>query len=196
MGKASDFRVSEKIQEAGLILGALGVVGFIGVIWLLIYGNLDGNLGFGQDTLSFSNETITLVSSGNTPNGASNRINGVISSTAFVMTNASAFNATNPVLTTDNFTISGVIIASTVDSEFNNTDVNVSYTVAFDSNGKVSTDNVITNLTGGFNTFFTFSNTFFTIAAIVLLIFMFLGLLAIVVLIMRMQQGKNKGFSE
>ena len=111
---AKEFRVSEKVGEAGLILGALGVIGFIGVIWLLIYGNLSTNLGFASGTAGFNN-----------------------------------------------------------------------------------TENVISNITAGFNTFFTFSNTFFTIAAIVLLIFMFLGLLAIVVTIMKMQQGKNnKGFVE
>ena len=112
---AKEFNVASRVGEAGLILGALGVIGFIGVIWLLIYGNLSGNLGFAAGTTGFNN-----------------------------------------------------------------------------------TENVISNLTAGFNTFFTFSNTFFTIAAIVLLIFMFLGLLAIVVLIMRMQQGASGkgGFAE
>lgn len=110
---ATNFNVSERVGEAGLILGALGVIGFIGVIWLLIYGNLSTNLGFAVGTTGFN-----------------------------------------------------------------------------------STENVIANITDGFNTFFTFSNTFFTIAAIVLLIFMFLGLLSIVVLIMRMQQGGGGRFSE
>jgi len=113
MGKASNFRVSEKVQEAGLILGALGVIGFVGIIWLLIYGNLSGNLGFADGTQGFNN-----------------------------------------------------------------------------------TEDVISNVTAGFNTFFTFSDTFFTIAAIVLLIFMFLGLLAIVVMIMNMQKGGRGGFAE
>jgi len=107
------FSVSNKVQEAGLILGALGVIGFIGIIWLLIYGNLSGNLGFADGSAGFN-----------------------------------------------------------------------------------STEEVIANITGGFNTFFTFSNTFFTIAAIVLLIFMFMGLLAIVVMIMNMQRSGSRGFSE
>lgn len=85
------FNTPAKVQEAGLILGALGVIGFIGIIWLMIYGNLSTNLGFAAGTDGFNN-----------------------------------------------------------------------------------TEDVISNVTAGFGTFFTFSNTFFTIAAIVLLIFMLL----------------------
>ena len=189
MAKASEFRVSEKVGEAGLILGALGVIGFIGVIWLLIYGNLSGNLGFGQTTTAFINQTINLTDAGNTPAGASGRVNGLISNSSIIMINESD----GVVVTSGNFSVSGVLILNAAQS-FNSTNVNVSYDVSFDSAGKVNTDNVISNVSGGFNTFFTFSNTFFTIAAIVLLIFMFLGLLAIVVTIMKMQQsGTGRG---
>lgn len=104
--------VADKVREAGLILGGLGVIGFIGVIWQMIYGNLSGNLGFASGTV-----------------GANN------------------------------------------------------------------TESIINNITGGFNTFFGFSNTFFTIAAIVLLIFMLVGLLAIVMTIAQGKKGKSSGFS-
>ena len=106
------FNVSQKVQEAGMILGALGVIGFIGIIWLMIYGNLSGNLGFASGTQGYND-----------------------------------------------------------------------------------TENVIENITSGFLTFFEFSDTFFTIAAIVLLIFMLVGLLALVVMIMQMQNKKSSGFS-
>ena len=191
MGKARDFRVSEKVGEAGLILGALGVIGFIGIIWLLIYGNLSGNLGFTQTTDTIFNETFTLIDSGNTPTNASLLANPSVNTV--IMFNASNNNATYPALDSGNFTISGAIVFATLTSEYNNTGVNITYGVSFDSGALQSTENVISNISGGFNTFFTFSNTFFTIAAIVLLIFMFLGLLAIVVTIMRMQQSGNKG---
>ena len=98
--------VANKVREAGLILGGLGVIGFIGVVWLMIYGNLSGNLGFAADTAGYNN-----------------------------------------------------------------------------------TENVISNVTTGFGTFFGFSNTFFTIAAIVLLIFMLVGLLYIV---MQIAEGRKK----
>ncbi len=104
--------VAEKVREAGLILGGLGVIGFIGVVWLMIYGNLSGNLGFSTGTAGFND-----------------------------------------------------------------------------------TEGVITNITQGFGTFFGFSNTFFTIAAIVLLIFMLVGLLAIVMAIAKGRKEKNTGFS-
>jgi len=104
---------AKKVQEAGLILGGLGVIGFLGIIWLMIYGNLSGNLGFASGTTGYNN-----------------------------------------------------------------------------------TEGVINNVTQGFGTFFGFSNTFFTIAAIVLLIFMLLGLLAIVMNIAKgMEKKKSSGYS-
>ena len=101
--------VGKKVQEAGVILTALGVIGFIGIVWLMIYGNLSGNLGFASGTSGFN-----------------------------------------------------------------------------------STEGVIDNLTGGFETFFGFSGTWFTIAAIVLLIFMLVGLLAIVMTISRGYSKKKE----
>ena len=104
--------VAQKVKEAGLILGGLGVIGFIGIVWLMIYGNLSGNLGFASGTAGYNN-----------------------------------------------------------------------------------TEGVISNLTEGFGTFFGFSNTFFTIAAIVLLIFMLVGLLAIVMMIAEGKKNKASGYS-
>ena len=105
--------VAKKVQEAGMILGSLGVIGFIGIIWLMIYGNLSGNLGFAANTQGFND-----------------------------------------------------------------------------------TESVITNLTAGFGTFFSFSGTFFTIAAIVLLIFMLVGLLAIVWTIIQTQGRSGRNFRD
>lgn len=47
-------KISQKVQEAGLILGALGVIGFMGVVWLMIYGNLSGNTGFTVGTAGYN----------------------------------------------------------------------------------------------------------------------------------------------
>ena len=47
--------VAKKVKEAGLILGGLGVIGFIGIVWLMIYGNLSGNLGFAVGTAGYNN---------------------------------------------------------------------------------------------------------------------------------------------
>ncbi len=106
--------VANKVRDAGLILGGLGVIGFIGVVWLMIYGNLSGNLGFAAGTSGYN-----------------------------------------------------------------------------------TTEGVVGNLTEGFSTFFGFSNTFFTIAAIVLLIFMLVGLLAIVMQIAKGgKEKKGSGYSD
>lgn len=102
--------VAKKLQEGGLILSALGVLGFIGVVWLMIYGNLSGNLGFAVGTTNYN-----------------------------------------------------------------------------------LTQGVINNQTGGFSTFFGFSNTLFTIGAIVLLIFMLVGLLAVVMKIAKGFGGGSEG---
>ena len=179
------FDTGKKVQEAGTILGALGVIGFIGIIWLMIYGNLSGNLGFTQDSGAYYNETIALSEVGATPTGASSRTSGAISSVT--MTNATG----GEIVVATNYSVSGVLIKFTAGGGFNGTNVNVSYTVTYDSDGQIYTDGVITNVTGGFGTFFGFSGTFFTIAAIVLLIFMLLGLLALVFTIVKMQSSKK-----
>ncbi len=183
------FNTGKKIQEGGVILGALGVIGFIGIIWLMIYGNLSGNLGFPQASSIFGNETIELNDTAQIPSTASGRTDGSLSNV--VITNATG----GETLTSGNYTISGVTIITTTNA-YNGSDVNVSATVHYDSSSDLQTEDVITNMTGGFGTFFEFSGTFFTIAAIVLLIFMLVGLLALVMMIVNVQnQKRSKGFN-
>ena len=112
------------------VLG-IGIIAFILLILVIIFGNLSGNVGFGQDSTSAVNETITMSSDGATPSTALNRGNGLISSV--VMVNATG-NET--VTQSGNFSISGVLIISTDGGDYNNTDVKVSYDLAFDSKGK------------------------------------------------------------
>jgi vacuolar-type H+-ATPase subunit I/STV1 len=38
--------VVNKVKESGQVLNAILVLGFLGIVWLMIYGNLSGNLGF------------------------------------------------------------------------------------------------------------------------------------------------------
>ena len=185
--------VEKKVKEAGLILGALGVIGFIGIVWLMIYGNLDGNLGYTQDTNITALHELTLANNSIiTLNGGIGKINPATSN--LVMINASNGVAVN----SGNYTLTGTTItgSATMTLSWNNTAVNISYTTSYDSAGKIASDDVITNLTQGFGTFFGFSNTFFTIAAIVLLIFMLVGLLAIVMTIAEGRKTKKEtGYS-
>ncbi len=183
--------VANKVNEAGLILGALGVIGFLGIIWLMIYGNLSGNLGFQQDSLSFSNETILLSEVAAIPAGAQGRVDGLISSSSVVMTNATG----GEIIEAGNYTLSSVSFVNAT-TTYGGQNVNVSYTVSFDSASDIQAEDVINNITSGFGTFFTFSETFFTIAAIVLLIFMLIGLLALAMQIARGKSSKRGSLSD
>ncbi len=184
--------VAKKIQDAGLILGGLGVIGFIGIVWLMIYGNLSGNLGFASQTTTFTNE------GGYGINGTTFTLrNGTITPGFESLSVASVVNATGGgTIGTANYTVdatAGTIVGSAARLPFNWTQANITYTVTFKAAGERNSEAVIDNISTGFLTFFSFSNTFFTIAAIVLLIFMLVGLLAIVMTIA--QGGKGKGGS-
>jgi len=97
--------VNKNIENSTKTFTALLVLGLVGLLFLIVFGNLSGNLGFAANTV-----------------GANN-------------TNA-----------------------------------------------------VINNLTGGANTFFTFSNVWFTLLAVVLLIIIVMGVIGVV-------QRKNSGGS-
>ena len=183
MGKQSS--TSSKIQEGGLILGALGAIGFIGIVFLMIYGNLSGNLGFIPSSQVFGNETIALATTGATPQGVANVSSVTLS--GIVMTNATS----GVTVEAANFTVTAQEIFAVSGAAYEGVNVNVSYIATFNSNAAALAEGVITNVSGGFDTFFGFSDTFFTIAAVVLLVFMLLGLLALVSTIMG-GLGNNK----
>lgn len=52
--------VVNKVKEAGGILNALLVLGFLGIVWLVIYGNLSGNLGFAANTAGANNTNAVI----------------------------------------------------------------------------------------------------------------------------------------
>lgn len=100
------------LRNSTVAFNGLMVLGFLGLVWLMIYGNLSGNMGFASGTQGY-----------------------------------------------------------------NDTEV------------------VIANLTTGARTFFGFSNTLFTIVAIVLLITILLALLYIVMGIVKMTKKSGGGFA-
>ncbi len=185
------FEVGKKVTEAGVILGGLGVIGFLGIIWLMIYGNLSGNLGFTDQTDSFINKSSTLTTSGTTFPEGTTRPNAVLVNTTVIVINGTG----GELITNGNYTLVDLTLVGTNDNGYNGTVINVTYQITSNSDAKANTESVINNVSGGFGTFFGFSNTFFTIAAIILLIFMLLGLLALAMFIAKMQGGKNEGFS-
>ncbi len=48
-------KVSKQISESANILNLLLVIGFLGIVWLMIYGNLSSNLGFATSTTGYNN---------------------------------------------------------------------------------------------------------------------------------------------
>ena len=182
------------LKGAEAIFLALLTIGLMGLLFLIIYGNLSNNLGWTQDSTAFSNETITLTNTtGVTPAGASGRVNGVITPSSVVMTNAS----TSELISSGNYTLTGVLFNATAGAEAGGKSVNVSYTVVYDSDADINTENVISNLTSGATQFFTFSNVWFILTAITILIGIVLG---VIVLVKKSSSGgmgnKNRSRSE
>ncbi len=159
---------------------------------MIIYGNLSGHLRLSHDPSSYINQTINLTGTGNTPAGAQNRVDGSLSSVVIV--NATGDGA---IVGSGNYTIVGLVINATNSSvELFNHDVNVSFTVTYDGRGEVNTENVISNLTGGATQFFTFSNVWFILTAITILIGMFIGVITLVKKSSGEGFGSKKGRSE
>lgn len=181
------------LKGAEMIFLALLTIGLIGLLFLIIYGNLSGNLGFTQTSRSFSGQTINLSNAGSIPAGAQNRVNGGLSSIVMI-------NATNLSLTIDsaNYTVDGVTINVTgtdVKYHYSDKNVNVSYSVSYDRDAEINSENVIANLTGGATEFFTFSNVWFILTAITILIGIVLGVISLVRKTGGMSSG-NKSRSE
>ena len=44
----------------GWVIG-IGIIAFIGLMMVIIFGNLSGNVGFEQDSLTFYNETTEKI---------------------------------------------------------------------------------------------------------------------------------------
>ena len=154
----------------------VGIIAFILLMLVIIFGNLSGNVGFGQDSSSFVNETINLTSGGNIPAGASGRANGLI--TNVVMSNATT---TGEFINAFNYTITGVVINATAGSEYISKNVNVTYTVSFDEQGKIDTDNIITNYTRSATNTSSQFPVVGTIIGIAVLLLILIGLLIFVI---------------
>ena len=175
-----------KLKESGSILHILGVIGIIGIVMLIIYGNLSGNLGFGQDSATTALQQFVLDNgSAVTFTGTTGKVNPSVSNVVLI-------NATGgETIGAGNYTLTATTIIGNGATPYNGTNVNASYITSYDSQGKINTDNVITNITGGYGTFFGFSNTLFTIAAVVLLITMLVGLLYVVMALSKRNKGTN-----
>jgi len=169
--------VKESLKGAELVFIALLTIGLIGLLFLIIYGNLSGNLGFARSTATYTNETGAWLNA--TPYTITGEaLPGYISFSVTGMWNASegigtVIPAANYTLDTDAGTIvnASVIIYA---------DVNLSYTVTYKAITERNTEAVIGNLTTGATSFFTFSNVWFILTAITILIGIVLGVIGLV----------------
>lgn len=151
------------------VLG-IGVIALIGLIMLILFGNLSGNVGFGTTSSVFTNETISINGTGGTPTTASGRTNGALSS--LVITNATG----GETISSGNYTVTGVVITNAT-GDYADMYVNVSGTVTYDTAGKINTDNLISNYTLSVTNVSEQFPTTGTIIGVALLLVVLLGIL-------------------
>ncbi len=163
-------------QTKALFLGIL-VIGLIGLLFLVIYGNLDGNLGFPANTGTVSNASVTLTNDGNIPVGLTGLINPTLS-------NIIVTNQTGTVIDSGNYTVSVVTFSNATTgaptANYNDTEVFVNASFSSDSARTQDTSQVIGNLTEGAVSFFSFSNVWFILGAIALLIVIVVAIIGLV----------------
>ncbi len=154
----------------GWTLG-VGIIAFVLLILVIIFGNLSGNVGFTQDSTPVANETILFTDAGSTPATAQGRTNGVL-------TNVVVINATNAtVVAASNYTVSGVIITADGASDYNGTNVKVTATVSFDSQAELDSEAIILNYTSSATNTAAQFPTVGTIVGIALLLLILIALL-------------------
>ena len=127
----------------GWTLG-VGIIAFILLIMVIIFGNLSGNVGFVQDSADTAVQELTLANNSIvTFTGTVGEVNPVVSSV--VVINASG----GEVITSGNYTLTDTTItgSAAMTLAYNNTGVNVSYTTTFDSQGQIDSEAIIGNYT-------------------------------------------------
>ncbi len=175
--------IAGRVNDTQRIFLAIMVLGLTGLLFLIVFGNLTDNLGFTDESVTISGEApATINAAGYTLTGASDggagsfTITTVLNTTNETGGDPQGYNIT---ILAANYTVSsvGTVTNATV-TNFGN--VSISYTYSRNVQGEVDTNSVITNLSEGATTFFTFSNVWFTLLAIVLLIIIVISVIQVV----------------
>ncbi len=181
---------SEKaIQSGEKVFVALLVIGLIGLLFLIIFGNLSGNLGFTDTTTTFTNESDAWL------NTTDYTIAGFTTPGYVSFAVTTMWNQTDgEVIPVANFTINSAAgtWATSSGAITNISIVNVTYVVTHNAQGEVDTVSVIGNLTGGAVQFFSFSNVWFILVAVTILIAIVIGVIS---LVRRTGQGGGRSTS-
>jgi len=167
----------------GWVLG-VGIIAFILLILVIIFGNLQGNVGFGQESNDIINQSFAFSDGGIIPTNAIGALNPTLSVTQII-------NITgNETITTDNYTVSGVIVSANETSQFNGTTVLIRYTIAKDGKGLIDTNSIILNYTtSATNT----SAQFPTVGTIIGIAILLLILIALLVFVIVKMMGVSSG---
>ncbi len=169
--------VAKNIGDTTKTFIALLSLGLVGLLFLIIFGNLQNNLGFGNDStlIRVDNETGAYLNQTGYQLTTNSSISGWIIINLWNGTGAAEL------IPAVNYSINGTgsVRNATIEVE---PDVNITYTYLYatPSTGKQNTNEVILNLTGGAVTFFGFSNVWFVLLAVTLLIIIVISVIRIV----------------
>jgi len=155
-------------------IGLAGIA-LLGLIMLILFGNLSGNVGFTQDgiTITITNETGAYVNiSGYTLSGYNSTWSSMSVDAVWANAIPGAGVGTPYLIPSANYTLSSVGVltnATQVDNstEYDNANVSYNYLFSIDS-GTVTS--IIGNISAGLVTFFASTGTIFSILIVVVII--------------------------
>jgi len=171
-------QVANRIEESSKTFTAILVLGLVGLLFLIVFGNLSGNLGFADTSNTTTNESLAWVNDTTYTIDAA----AITGFTGWTLITAVNTSITPQIIGVANFTVdetAGTIVGA-VGRTANYSSVNLTYTATFTSTGERNTNEVIGNLTEGNVTFFSFSNVWFTLLAVVLLIIIVMSVIQVV----------------
>ncbi len=172
--------INKNINSTTIVFTSIMVLAIVGLVTLIIFGNLQGNLGFDRESELIVNESIGELNDTATVLSNFSRV-GYVSLVVTEVTNQTEESSIIPVgnYTVDSVlgTINGTAGAGVGDAFAN---VTVTYTVTFRGLTELDTDDVITNITGGVTEFFDFATTWFVLLGVALLVIIAFSLVGVV----------------
>jgi len=191
-------KLNAELGKAIITVALLFAIGFVGLIFFLIFGNLSGNLGFKDSSDTIGNETAGVGAIGGyNLNVTAELILSAAANTTFQgVSNVVLYNFTlndGTLVPASNFSVNtsaGSVILVATSPVWDN--VSASYDFTFDGQAEVESENLIKNLTQGGGRFYSQFPLIFQILGIFLLVTIFIGMFALVVMVLKMF-GDRKG---
>lgn len=169
------------------VLG-IGIISLILLILLILFGNLSGNLGFGQESVSVENNTIAFTNINFSQTVG--RVNPGL--TSIVVINASG----GETITSSNYTTYGGTIRAIAGTNYAGVSVNASATLSYDEFGKIYTEEIITNYSASATNVTKQMPVTGTIVGVTLLLAVLIGILIFAIRkMMGMTNGLSNGFA-